>query len=286
MQKTHFMGLLALLTIALVRVNAGTVYFVNDQDWEHVHAYCAVGDEWERPITKWPGVRMIPTETRVNEHVVYEFDYDDRKGFDRIIFNNDSLGQTIDLVLEPGKVYYSPAAQWYASPAEIPTLDKLPSDTIYFVNNIHWPKVCAYMAVGENWRPQNAVWPGMELKSTSRKAFGGDVLMLIYPKAVGYDHLIFNSPVSGEQTLDLTPEKGKYFVCGRSKTGTVDGSWQAVQAPQPKKKAQTAPAAKKSSGSVSSGSKPKSTSGNKSQSKSNSNKKKQQAKKKAAAKRR
>lgn len=224
MKKTLL--LLALTSIfGTSAVCAAKVYFVNDQNWTKVRVYCAVGDKWERPIAKWPGVNMMPTDQQVNGHVVYEFEYDERKGYDRIIFNNDTVGQSPDLVLETGKVYYSLAGGWFDSPEVIPSEDALPRDTVYFVNLIRWEKVYVYAAQGENWRPQNAEWPGEIIPATGRKVMGGDVYMFSFPSGLKYDHLIFNCSECGDQTLDLGMKKGQYYLCSHLKNGTVEGKW-------------------------------------------------------------
>ncbi len=206
----------------VVPVDSMTVYYVNETAWENVNAFVwpAEGDAYKA----WPGEAMTKEAEQINGFDVYSYTFP--ASYVNIIFNNGNSGegnQTGDLVWEEAKPYFYGGA-WYAK-ADIPTggdpiVPPTPVDsmTVYFVNNLAWEAVNAYVWPAEGDAAYKA-WPGEAMTKEAEQINGFDVYSYKFPAS--YVNIIFNNGNGGEgnQTSNLVWDATKpYFF---------DGEWYA-----------------------------------------------------------
>lgn len=103
-----------------------------------------------------------------------------------------------------------------------PVINTSGSRVVYFSNNKHWSKVCAYCwnsASNEN----NGTWPGVSMTYVETNDMGEDIYSYEIP--AGMTHIIFNNGNAGQQTVDLIldqyPENGFYISGGSGQAMTV-----------------------------------------------------------------
>ena len=231
----HTFTLLMALFMALSLSAKRTVFSLNEKDCSVVYAYAGFNmkgsPEWIMTNSDWPGMPCDSTNIYVRGHRVWSYTWEDEERYNHIIFNNGTSNQTYDLVPQLGQCYSMRAGKCFAKPQDVP--EKVPMITVYFVNKIGWEHVYAYAATGDNWRPENAEWPGEELKVDPKiKVKYGPVYKFSFPAAYGHNHLIFNCgnmDDCSDQTLDCGVHKDMYVFCAADKTGAVKAKWVTLQ---------------------------------------------------------
>ena len=97
-----------------------TLYFINANGWENIHAYVWIDDN--NQYVAWPGEEVTLTELTYNEMAIYSYTFP--AIYKHIIFNG-SLGeeskQTLDLAVNAATPYLY-TDTWYASLEEIPAV--------------------------------------------------------------------------------------------------------------------------------------------------------------------
>ena len=142
------------------------------------------------------------------------------------VSTNLAAGDNILTATEDGLVLKSSASAKPKIQAILPVVVPVESTTVYFVNNLAWENVNAFVwpAEGDAYK----AWPGEAMTKEAEQINGFDVYSYKFPAS--YVNIIFNNGNSGEdnQTADLVWEAAKpYFY---------DGAWyaslEAIPAPE------------------------------------------------------
>ena len=83
-----------------------SVYFVNNQGWEHVNIYT-----WQPEVGGWPGVAMTKEAEQLAGFDVYSYTVEKGTAFGGMLFNNTAGVQTADLVWSAGQYFVKD--KWY-----------------------------------------------------------------------------------------------------------------------------------------------------------------------------
>ena len=104
--------------------NGKDVYCINSAKWAEVYVHA-----WPTGSTgtTWPGYPMTKTDETVNGFDVYKATIE--SDYDSVIFNNNDKGsQTSDLIAQENQYFDIKSGKWYASLADVPSLDSLSTD--------------------------------------------------------------------------------------------------------------------------------------------------------------
>ena len=97
------------------------LYFFNNPGWENVYVYIW-SDGTDEQYSAWPGVLANKEDNFIEGFDVYSFDMKGKEKYDKIIFNNGSIGkgdQTDDLNVDYETPYYM-QDNWYMSIDDMP----------------------------------------------------------------------------------------------------------------------------------------------------------------------
>lgn len=218
------------VTIAITAVAATTLYYVDHNNWGIVKAYM-----WDNNGNNgWPGAAMTSVGTVGDKAYSYYSISFAQGAYTSIVFNNGSGSQTGDLTINTAKPYFYDGA-WYTWDELLAKLAApVVYETVYFVNNMNWTKVQAYV-----WNEPSGVnngWPGQALTATGEKVEGFDVYS--FKAAQGtYTNLIFNNKEGGAgvQSANYVWTADKYYYMGADSAyaGGTKEEVAALVAPDP-----------------------------------------------------
>ena len=206
-----------LLMLAVVAVNAETVYFKNTKSWTNVYAYCWDG-EAGKVLGEWPGSEMTAVD---GQDGWFSVDFTAMPG--KIIFNNNAGSQTGDLTLDATKGYYYNEGWTTSFTGTVEVI----SNTIYYNNSSSaWEKVYAYTFNGAVGGLLGG-WPGTEMTAVADHAGWFSIAI----PAEGGGVIIFNCGSDKGKTPDLTLDAANVYYNGSAWQSSFEGGGGTVVEP-------------------------------------------------------
>lgn len=222
-------------TDAAAADSGSTVYFEKPASWSNtpnVHIWGGTGQE-----TTWPGKQMKHVKDNI-----YSYTFTDN--YKNIIFNNGNGSyQTIDLVIETGKIYKitsgadsnKASGAWNTYQGTDPTGPTSPTEEPTSVgdgaiaalaNTANWGSAYVYYW-GNN--KSNASWPGVKLTDADKDSSGNYVVNIPAEYISSTGGVIFNPGGDDGKSADLRIGAGECKIYDNSKATWEDYDTSKVQ---------------------------------------------------------